>query len=266
VDVKMGEAIRAISTQRGYDLQDFTLVAFGGAGPVHAGSLALDLGIRTVLVPPHPGAHSALGLLMCPVRHDYVRTRLAALEHLTASEAEAQLAALEALARDELAREGFGSADVDVQRFADLRYRGQGYEITVPLPSTPWDGGSAAAARARFDQVHAQLYGHAAPDQPVELVSYRVAGIGRITPALLPDHEPCSAPLSAARLEIRPVRFPGAPGEVSCPVYDRALLGPGHAFAGPAVVEQFDSTVVVPPGMRCRVDPRLNLILERGDG
>ncbi len=249
VNVQMAEAVRSISTERGYDVSAFPLVAFGGAGPVHAAFVARDLGIPRIIVPPHPGATSAFGLLLSDVRRDYVRSRLDRLDRLAAAEVEAALAELGRRAAEDLDREGFRPAERRCDLALDLRYAGQGYELTVPLPAGQF---SPAAVRAAFDRLHEERFGHAAPDQPLELVSYRCQAVGLVprpadtTLASLPG-----PPDSRARLGSRRAWFDGW---VETLVYDRDRLGAGDELSGPAILEQYDSTIVVPPGFRLRCD------------
>jgi N-methylhydantoinase A len=252
IDVQMAEAIRAISTRRGHDLRGFTLVAFGGAGPLHAARLARDLGIREVLVPPHPGATSASGLLMADVRHDRVRSRLVRLTDARPAELETLFAQLESDARAGLRAEGFSDARVRIERSVDFRYAGQGYELTVPI-----DAGIDAAVLARlrptFDAEHERQFGHAAPDRPVELLSFRVAAIGLVEATPLPTLAPGRGSVERAVAGERTVQLGTGEPAVRCRVYDRTKLAAGDAFSGPAVIEQLDSTTLVLPGQDVRV-------------
>ena len=262
IDVKMQEAVKAISTRRGHDLRDFTLVAFGGAGPVHASRVARELGMARVLVPLYPGCTSALGLLTADVRHDYVRSKLGAVATLDLADANAIFAALEAQARADLETEGFGAEAVRIERYLDFRYAGQGYEVQVPAPDGPLTPESLQATRLAFDRAHEQKFGHAAPGEPAEIVSYRVAGFGLVPKPDLPTLTASGRPLAAAQAGTREAYFAELGGAVPCAVYDRARLEPGHAFEGPAIVEQLDATTVVLPGQAVRVDRYGNLILE----
>jgi N-methylhydantoinase A len=270
IDVKMQEAVKAISTRRGYDLRDFTLVAFGGAGPVHASRVARELGMARVLVPLYPGCTSALGLLTADVRHDYVRSKLDPVTTLDLDSANTIFADLEALAvaehqhacHAELADEGFGAAGVRLERHLDFRYAGQGYEVRVPAPPQALTAESLAATRQAFDQVHEQQFGHAGPDEPAEIVNYRVVGYGLVPKVELPTFPPASGPASAAQVGTRRAYFGELQQDIDCPIYDRARLAPGHTLAGPCIVEQLDSTTVVLPEQNLRVDGYGNLILE----
>ncbi len=252
IEVQMAEAVKAISTRRGFDLRDFTLVAFGGAGPIHAGAIAEELGIPRVLVPPVPGCHSALGLLMTEVRHETIRSRLMPLAGLQAEGA----AIFDELADQALARlrgEGFTQDKIRLDFALDLRYAGQGYELTIPAPRSI-AAAQLADLRERFDQAHLQGYGHAAPGAQVEVVSFRLTARGEVPRAPLPEPPAAKEPVQAAEKARRPAYFASLERYVDCPVYDRARLAPGHAIAGPAIVEQLDATTVLRPRQRLLVD------------
>jgi N-methylhydantoinase A len=266
VNVKMGQAIRSISTERGFDLRDFTLIAFGGAGPLHASQIALDLGIPRVLVPPAPGATSALGLLMSDVKHDLVRSRLTDVAELDVQDANALFEQMVAAAAKQLSQEGFEEDSTAYRHFLDMRYSGQGYENPVPVHSLPLTPEDLARYRRDFDAIHEQCHGHAAPDQSVEVVNYRVQAVGLVPPVSLPTAAAADGPVSAAVVGSRDAYFPGTAGGeagayVPTPVYARAKLGAGHRVAGPAIVEQYDSTVVVFPGQQAETDGYGNLLI-----
>ena len=262
VNVTMAEAIKAISTHRGHDIRGFTLVPFGGAGPVHACQIAVDLGIRQVLVPRLPGVFSAQGLMLSTVKHDHVRSRLEPIAGLTEALVSERFGALLGEADAGLAEDGFEPAARQLRCLLEMRYAGQGYELAVPLPTIPLVPGDLADVRARFDELHRAQHGHAAPDQPVEVVSYRVEAIGLVPGVTLPDPAPATDPVASARLGERPVLFPSI-GDLpaSVPVYDRARLRPGHRFAGPAIVEQYDATTVICPEQDVEVDAAGNLVV-----
>jgi N-methylhydantoinase A len=261
IDVKMQEAIKAISSMRGHDLRDFMLLAFGGAGPLHAGRIARDLGMGGVVVPLYPGVYSALGLLMSDVKHDYVRSRMSALGQARPEEVEAQFAQLEADARGDLRQDGFAEAQIRIERALDMRYAGQGYEITVPCTDGALSSYGLAELRRRFDAQHHAMFGHMAPEEPVEIVSYRVRGMGQVPPVELPKFAPTGATVADALRETRPARFDGV--TVDCPVYQRERLDVGLEIAGPAVLDQFDCTTIICPGQVARVDEWKNLIVRQ---
>jgi N-methylhydantoinase A len=260
IDVKMEEAIKAISTMRGHDLRDFYLLAFGGAGPLHAARMARDLGMAGVIVPRHPGVFSAIGLLMSDVKHDYIRSRMTPISELAAEEVEAAFAQLEARARDDLFRDGFAEREIRIERALDMRYAGQGYEIT--LSCTAEETRALADLRKKFDAEHKSQFGHSAPEEPVEVVSYRVRGVGLVPAVSMPKFAPQGGKLADALRETRPVRFDR--NTISCPVYQRERLDVGLTLRGPAILDQFDCTTVICAGQAARVDEWKNLIVTEG--
>ncbi|MCY4581480.1 MAG: hydantoinase/oxoprolinase family protein, partial [Chloroflexi bacterium] len=263
INAKMEEGIRAVSTEQGYDLRDFVLVAFGGAGPVPAGRLAADLKMAKVIVPPAPGVTSALGLLMADPRHDYVRSRLRLMSELDAGELTTLMRDLRAQAEHEFTSEGYSLDQLRLEFAVDVRYLGQGYELTIPLGSeSEVSQQDVAAARARFDEMHEQMFGHAAPDEEAEAVNYRLRASAVVPKATLKRQAHADTDSRVARVGARNVCFDSAQGMISCPVYDRGLLAPSHRFDGPAIVDQLDSTTVVYPGQRALVDDYLNIIID----
>ncbi|MFQ5902778.1 MAG: hydantoinase/oxoprolinase family protein, partial [Candidatus Binatia bacterium] len=259
VNVKMEEAIKAVSSQRGYDIRDFTLVAFGGAGPMHAGRIALDLGIPSLLIPFTPGVTSALGLLMSDVKHDYVRSKLAPLKGLDLEEINNLFSQLTAQAKADLQAEGFNDSEMELHAFLDLRYAGQGYELTVPSPMPPLKATDMDLMRQRFDRQHEQAHGHKAESEPVELVSLRLVSVGLVPQAKLSPVTPTGRKLEAARTGEREIFFGREHGILNCQIYSRDLLEPGHRIVGPAVIEQMDTTTVIHPEQEATVDNYRNL-------
>ncbi len=255
----MERALRRVSVERGHDPRDYTLVPFGGAGPLHAAALAEALGMPRVLVPPAPGALSALGLLMADVTHDASRALLTPIGALQGDPASIQRAASALTEKVESALEGHGTPEVAFE--LDLRYVGQSYEVTVPLASpvtAPALGGAAEA----FHDRHRRRYGHAAPEAPVEAVALRARGTVPVSPPPLPREPETDLPLRDAEIGTRPVWFsPGGPTETTA--YARTALHHGHTLEGPAVLHQYDTTIVVPPGWRARVDAYRNVWIER---
>jgi N-methylhydantoinase A len=262
IDVKMQEAIKAISTMRGHDLRDFMLLAFGGAGPLHAGRIARDLGMAGVIVPLYPGVFSAIGLMMSDVKHDYLRSRMTPLAELTGDAVEATFAPLVREALADLRRDGFAADRIRLDRALDMRYAGQGYEITIPCDEDALRSEGIAALRRRFDDTHRQMFGHMAPDQAVEVVSYRLRGVGMVAAPAMPKFKPSGAKPSDALREHRQVRFGGE--SIACPVYQRERLDVGLVLRGPAILDQFDCTTVVCPGQTARVDAWKNVIITEG--
>ena len=259
IDVKMQEAIKAISTMRGHDLRDFMLLAFGGAGPLHAGRIARELGMAGVVVPLHPGVFSALGLLMSDVKYDYVRSKMAALSEVAPEEVNGTFEPLAAQALAQLRSDGFAPERIRIERSLDMRYAGQGYEIAVPCTAEPLGVSDLKELRIAFDQQHRSMFGHMAAEEPVEIVSYRVRGVGLVPPVEPPKFERSGAALKDARRGTRRARFDGK--EFDCPIYQREQLDVGSTFAGPAILEQLDCTTVVRPGQTARVDEWKSLIV-----
>jgi N-methylhydantoinase A len=248
----MVNALHLISVQRGYDPRDFVLVGFGGAGPVHANALMRDAEMPTLLIPRSPGIFSATGLLTTDLKRDAAVTVMRRLDALEPAEMGATFKRLEAAGREELEREGVGGEAIEFARKVDLRYVGQSYELTIA---------AGAGMADRFHVEHDRTYGFAAPAEPIEVVSLRLTSVGRIAkppPRTLEPHG------EAQPKENRPVFYAEAGGYVDCPIYDRYTLPAGAAFAGPAIVEEFDSTVVVHPGYVVSVDTAGNLLIEKG--
>jgi N-methylhydantoinase A len=259
IDVKMEEAIKAISTMRGHDLRDFMLLAFGGAGPVHAGRIARGLAMTGVIVPLYPGVYSAIGLIMSDVKHDHVQSKLSLLSDLAPKDVQAIFAPLEKLATGELDADGFANDAIRIERALDLRYAGQGYEVSMPYCES--DGG-LDELRNRFDELHRAMFGHMAPEESVEVVSYRVRGVGLVPPVEMPKFKRSGASLADALREKRRLRMDGE--AIDCPVYQRERLDVGLSLRGPAILDQFDCTTVIYPGQTARVDEWKNLIITAG--
>ena len=252
---RMTSAIREISIQRGHDPRDFTLVAFGGAGPMHALALADEMGIPRVLVPRHPGNFSALGLLASDIKHDEVRTRIGPLRERWALLGDV-FAGMEMGVRRQLELEGFAEDRQRMRRSLDLRYRSQAFELTLEF-----GGETMSEIEHAFHRQHQAAYGHADPTAPIELVNVRLAGYGVVARPAAERYASPSAALDAALVERRRVRFGGIVHE--CPVWERDRLPAQLELAGPAIIEEFGATTVVLPGWRGHVDGHGNLRFER---
>ena len=260
INVKMEEAIKAISTIRGHDLREFLLLPFGGAGPIHAGAIADNLEMAGLVVPLYPGVFSAIGLLMSDVRHDYIQSRMTAFAATSAADVNGVFERLTKQAIADLDGEGFSRERIGIARALDMRYAGQGYELTIPCGQFA-DGDGLARVRALFDATHKQQFGHSAPGEVVEIVSWRVQSTGRMPPVETRRYEPAGLKLADAVRERRPVYFSDRFHDT--PVYQRERLDVGHAITGPAVIEQYDSTVVIEPGQTAHVDAWKNLLVTR---
>lgn len=257
-NANMADAVRLISIRRGYDPRDFCLVAFGGAGSVHAAHLARELDIPAVVVPPYPGITSALGCLLLDVRHDLFRTYLTTAEGASSEALEAEFEKLEHEARERLAVEGITGDRVQLRRLMDMRYVGQWRSLTVPV-STPL-GENLDASLERFHAEHQREYSFSDPAQAVEIYGLRVVGLGLVDKPEFPKLE-TTGDLATAKTASRPVYFGESNGFLDTAIYDRALLPAGAHFDGPAIVEQMDSTVVIPPDWHAEVDDYGNIIL-----
>ena len=247
----MERAIRVISLERGHDPRDFTLACFGGAGAMHAADLARSLGIPRVMVPRAAGLLSALGMLLADSVRDYSRTLLVRVSNLDRQKLEQTFADLEKRAKEEYETEGISAGKLLLERSLDLRYVGQGYELSVPME---------ADFEASFHQLHERRFGYADAKRPTEIVNVRVRAVGETEKPQLAKHELQGADASGATLGQCAIVFDGVERESL--LVDRAKLLPGNTFPGPALVVEYSTTTVVPPDFKCMVDGGENLILE----
>ncbi len=260
-------ALRQVTVKRGLDVRDFTLTTFGGSGSLLLCRLMDVLGLHTVLVPPNPGNVSAFGLLTVDVKNDYVRTQVALAEALSPADVGGTYDELTDQARRALVQEGFADDEHQFVRTADLRYFGQAYEVRVGVPDGVVDGDVLSGVADRFHAEHRALYGYDFahdPSQQVEWVNLRVTGIGPIQRPEIQRHPLAESP-SATPTGHREVCFDPAEGYAETPVLWRPDLAPGTVLTGPAVVEEFGSTVPLHPGFTARVDEYLNLIVTRSE-
>lgn len=258
-ELNMADAVRQISVRKGRDPRRFTLIAGGGGGPLHAASLAEILSVPLVLVPPAPGVGCSLGALVSDVREDFVMTDIQSEEACEVGRLAENFASLEARAVELLERQGFGPSERSILRRADLRYRGMRTELLVDVPSGPMDEQAVAAMFDNLHSAHEDAYGYSYRGvQPVELVNLRVTGVGHMRPAPPFRGREGAADAGAALSGTRQVYFNGT-GFVETPVFQRPLLTAGSRFAGPAVVEQYDTTILVLPGQKATVDAQGNL-------
>ncbi|WP_449241389.1 hydantoinase/oxoprolinase family protein [Desulfoscipio gibsoniae] len=259
VNANMVRAMRVISVQRGFDPRDFTLVPFGGAGPLQAVELAREMGIPRILIPPHPGVTSAWGMLSADVRHDYSITHVTDLAPDACPGINAIYDDLAKQGSGDLTGEGFDKSQINLSRFMDLRYRGQSYELTIAIPDNELIGADLLVIGQRFHRRHLQHYGYCREKAAVEIVTLRLAATGRL-PKLQPRTRPSGElPGSSGT---RRVYMNGSYHDV--PVYERRLTGPGWRIQGPAVVTQTDTTTLIWPGNNARCDRWGNIIIETG--
>ena len=262
----MANATRAITVQKGHDPRDFSLIAFGGAGPLHAVEVAHILGVKEVIIPEYPGITSAIGLLTTDLKYDAIATQftLSAAPDLGRLQADAQR--LAAQVTGQLRDNGFAELDIRVERGADCRYVGQGYELRVPLPDGPLDEQAIAQVWAEFHELHRSEYGHAFPDQTIELVNLRVAGIGR-TPKITPTTLSGERSAERALVKTAPVYFESQGQIQTFPTafYLRDALPIGQRVDGPAILVQRDTTSVLPPYAHGWLEQNGNFIVRLED-
>lgn len=262
VTANMAKAIRVISVQRGHDPRDYALMAFGGAGPLHAARLARELDMGKVIVPLTPGTLCALGLLLTDLRADFAISRLMPLDCGTLIPVETGYTDLERQAADWFAREDIGADRQVMTRTADMRYMGQNYELSVAVPAGPITHATFKALEKGFEAAHKQRFGFIVEGEPIQLVTLRLEAAGIVRKAEFAAQKIEGEDPSAAQTGSRQVYMDEAKDFVDAPIYTRDRLRPGNVIRGPAIVEQMDTTTVILPDMTGTVDPYLNLILE----
>jgi N-methylhydantoinase A len=248
-------AMRTITVERGYDPREFTLVPFGGMGPTIAAMVAAELGIGRILIPRDPGTFSAHGMLVTDVHQARSLTRITPVDGATAAGLDAIFTELESAAIEDLTQEQFARESLQTRRHAGMRYRGQSYEVTVPVPRLREPGDIADLVR-RFHEAHQRRYGHMAAAEAVEIVNFQATAVGLIPKPVVKRFE--KADMQGAPPQIRPVYF-NASEAAETPVYRRSTLQPGTAIEGPAVIEEKTSTIVLYPSQRAVVDAYLNI-------
>jgi N-methylhydantoinase A len=259
VNENMAGALRLVSVQRGYDPRDFALVAFGGAGPMHANAVARIMGSFPVLIPPAPGLLCATGDLVADFRDEFARTFIRTTDSVSGEEVLAILDELGAEARSWLEREGIAESDQRLAFNVDMRYYRQGYEIPVEIEPALLVGNGTTMLADRFNELHEQFYGFRMEGSACEIVNLRAIGYGKVLEPHLPESEPGAGDSSQAVVDEDEVYFQGE--WLPTRIYDRAKLSSGHRIEGPAIVTEFDSTTVVLSGYAAEVDRYLNLII-----
>ena len=258
----MANAARVHVLERGKDPHRFPLFAFGGAGPVHAYRIALSLGVPALLVPFGAGVMSTLGFLSAPLAFDFVRSWRGRLQDLDWAKANALFEAMEAEGQALLVESGVAPEAISHRREADMRYVGQGHEIRVPLPVGTLGPGHIDALQESFETVYRELYERLGPAVPLEILNWRVVSSGPRPSVALSISSPADGDIAQAYKGERSAYFPEAGGFVDTPIYDRYRIGPGMSFAGPAIVEERESTAIIGPNARCHVDDQWNLVVE----
>ena len=251
VNSNMADAIRMISIERGHDPRDYSLVAFGGAGPVHAGRIGEELGIKKVIIPPNPGVFSAMGLVCTDLKRDYVRSLYTLLDVEGVDDRMRQVYRdITSEARDMLSRSGIPQENWNFRYYLDIRYGNQAYELTVPVESSEIEEGTLDAIAERYHAQHFTTYDYNAPDEPIQLVNMRASAIGKFgADFIAPRISSANGSKDISPRSHREVYFKEL-GQTSCPVYDRGDLSAGAEIEGPAVIQESSSTVIVYPGQR----------------
>ncbi len=259
----MSYAVKGVTTERGLDAGDFVLVAYGGAGPLHAVEVAREIGMRKVIVPFAPGVFSAFGMLFADLRYDFVRTWVTRLDEASFDQIEQVYRTLEEQGREAIADTSVAPRRIERKRAADMRYVGQEHAVTVDLPATVFARGDRKAIKRHFDAMHAQRYGTCAPEEPAEIVSLRSTITGLLRKP--PQHgisRGRKAPVAAAMGGKRAVYYAGRFHPT--PVYRRDALLAGNRLTGPALIEEYASTTLLMPGDTSVVDAFGNLAITVG--
>ncbi|WP_246107382.1 hydantoinase/oxoprolinase family protein [Puniceibacterium confluentis] len=265
VTANMAKAIRVISVQRGHDPRGYALMAFGGAGPLHAVRLAQELGMARVIIPRNPGILCAMGLLLTDLRADFSTTRLIPLQDSELSAISDAVAHVGAEAAKWFESEGLPEDQRRSNRRVDLRYEGQNYELSIAVPDGAITADTIVRLKQGFAAAHERMYGFAVPEERILCVTFRAEALGLVQKAELPVRPLGGADASGAVAGSRAVWFPETRAFTDSTLYARDRLAPGMVFAGPAIVEQMDTTTLVPPGVTVRVDEIDNLVLELSD-
>jgi len=251
------KAIRRVSVERGHDPRDFSLFAFGGAGPICAVDVAYEMGIRTIVVPPSPGILCAEGLQACDLTVDFVRSALLPLDTAAVQSANATRAELVAMADHWFDSEGVPPTARRRIWTVDLRYIGQNFELSLPVADAPFAESDIAEMRRAFHAAHDNAYGFAAESEPVEIVNLKLKAVGILEKPPLPElgEKAPSSPIGQRAVIFREAE------PIATPIYRRAELAPAQRIAGPALVEQLDTTILVYPGDTATVDAFGNLVI-----
>jgi N-methylhydantoinase A len=267
VNETMASAARVHALERGKDPRRLPVFAFGGAGPVHGHRVAAALGSPALIVPFAAGVMSAIGFLSAPLAFDFVRSAPGRLDDLDWAQIEGLVVEMEAEGRALLEASGVPAGAITHRRSAEMRYVGQGHQVQVEVPEGTLDAARVPSLRAAFEAEYRRLYGRLGPPVPLEAITWRVVSAGpRPELRLLVESQSDTdtAPASAQK-GTRPAYIPELGGLAEVPVYDRYRLGPDAAFAGPAIVEERESTLIVGPGAGCHVDAQRNLVVRLHD-
>ncbi|MEA2071071.1 MAG: hydantoinase/oxoprolinase family protein [Asgard group archaeon] len=255
-NINMSRILRIVTVERGLDPREFVLLAFGGAGPLHACALADELEMKKILIPTNPGLYSAMGLLYTNVKHSFVKSIRQAIDDIDVQVLETAFQELEASGQSILEKEGFSDEKIRYQRFADIRYIGQGFELLISLDAVDLQKNSSKEkVRTLFDQKHKNIYGYILPEEKLEIVNIRVNSIGLIkNPSLTKIPAGKTTPQENSIVDSREVFFDELDDFSSTPIYDRAKLCANNQLKGPAIIEQYDTTTVLPPNWKADID------------
>ena len=260
VNENMIGALRLVTVQKGLDPRDFSIVAFGGAGPLHGNAMAMLAGCYPVIVPPTPGVLSAMGFLCSDVKNEFAQTFARTLDEVQPGQVSEIFSRLGREAKTWLGEEGTSEQNQTLEYQADVRYFRQGYEFTLDVNPDSLGNGGLADLATRFGAAHEQLYGFKL-DQPVELVNLRAVGTGKVSKIKFPEFDLGGPDCSGAIIDQHPVYFDG--GFMATNIYDRTKLAAGNQISGPAVITQMDTTIVIHPGHVGEVDKYLNILIHR---
>ncbi len=263
VNSAMAKILRIVSVERGSDPRDFTLIAFGGAGPMHGYALAEELTIDRMIIPQNPGLFSAHGMLSADFKTQLAKPIIRLIDEIDAKNVEIAFQRLESNGRNILEKQRVPRAKIRFIRLVDLRYSGQSYELTVPT-STPCNTDALYATADRFHEKHKAIYGYAVEHEPLEVVNLKLIAIGLTDkPKLRTTRLHDASPLSQALIGQRSVFFEYEDDFIETPIFDRRKLKAGNRINGPAVVEQYDATTIIPPNWITSVDRFENLLISR---
>ena len=260
-EANMYNALKLISVRRGYDPRDFTMVAFGGGGPMHCAYLAKELNIRKVIVPIAAPVFSAWGMLMTDVRHDYIQTNIRRMNEVSAEELNDMWEGLLSQAQEQSEKEDIPKENIVCNYIADMRYMGQEHTVKVNVPPIPWSEETKEEIIQRFHDTHEHFYTFRLTDTPTEIVNLHLVAYGRLTKPELAKIPPQEGPVEDAKKEIRKVYY-AEDGWMDTPVYLREKLGRGAVLDGPVIVEEAAASAVAAKGQRITVDDYGNLIIE----
>ena len=260
-EANMFNALKLISVRRGYDPRDFTMVAFGGGGPMHCAYLAKELNIRKVVVPIAAPVFSAWGMLMTDVRHDYIQTNIRRMNEVSSEELNQMWDGLLREAHEQFAKEGVDKDQIIFHFIADMRYMGQEHTVKVKVPPVPWTDEVKEEIVNRFHDTHEHFYTFRLPDTPTEIVNLHLVAYGRLMKPSLAPIEPQQGPVEETLKETRKVYFTDE-GWLDTPIYEREKLGSGAVLEGPVIVEETAASTVAAKGQRLMVDTYGNLIIE----